>query len=354
MAAGYRLVIIRVREQSVDGLRRAAVTLERLMGIPERDAFIGLDRLPYPARGSLKLADAQLYIKALRTVGIVAQLEADGTEAGQALPPAAPPAVPRAPAAPRPAPAAPHPPRAAPQPPPRAAPQAPAAPLEPRAAPSPQRAPSPPSRAAAPPPRERVPPPLDLSEPPDGSVTRPYPVALAEELVVRSSSETPVHLPAAQPPAAPPRPAVTEVRPTMSASFVIDLGEAAAPSDDLPSLDLGGLPSLGEGGRPPLDDGGLPPLDVGELPSLDLGGPQEPGPAWAAHDLALDEPIALAPPPPPPRAPAPLDAGPPTDIGLDLALLDEGAEVFEDLAQQAQSAPLEVPPLSLDDFDPLK
>ena len=45
MGAGYRLVIIRVRDGSVDGLRRAAITLERLMGVPERDAFIGLDRL---------------------------------------------------------------------------------------------------------------------------------------------------------------------------------------------------------------------------------------------------------------------------------------------------------------------
>ncbi len=356
MAAGYRLVIIRVRDQSVDGLRRAAITLERLMGIPERDAFIGLDRLPFPARGSLRIADAQLYIKALRTVGIVAQLEADGTEAGQA-PPHAAPVAPTAAA--RPAPGAPRVPPAAQVPPfepppqarpaPAAATRHPAPPFPPAHAPttSPTRAPAPPAGAFSPPARpvaqpRPAPEPLlsiDLADPPDESVTRQYPIALVEELVEQSSSDT-----APVPVVEPPNLAITGAMP-MASSFVIDLGEAAAPAVDLP----------------PLDVGGLPPLDGGELPSVDLGESPSATASWDMPDLDLGEPL-VAPPsaprahPPVPRPPPPppaADVSPPTDIGLDLALLDEGGEIFEDLAQ-AQGSTFEAPALSLDDFDPLK
>ena len=306
MGAGYRLVIIRVRDGSVDGLRRAAITLERLMGVPERDAFIGLDRLPFPARGGLRLEDAQLYIKALRTAGLVAQVEPDGTDLNPARP------SPPRPVAPAKAPIPPRSPVAAapvlPPLPPRTPPAA-----RPALAPPASAAPTPRAVAAEPAPERHAPTTVAPVEPPDELVTRPYPIALVEDLVEQSASRTPA-------------PREEALDPPRSSSCVIDLGDAAAP----------GLVEL------------LPMLDVGELPS----------PSWDPGDLTLDAPLALDLPAAPARDPGPrekAERAPATDLGLDLSLLDEGPDpAFDDLTQPSRGSPHEVPPLSLDDFDPLK
>ena len=53
--------------------------------------MIHLEHLPYVARTGLRLADAQLFMKALRTAGIVSQIEASRDDAGAQRPaPAAP------------------------------------------------------------------------------------------------------------------------------------------------------------------------------------------------------------------------------------------------------------------------